>query len=339
MNLAIDVASGEKSLEELVLGSINALNFNCEINLILVGNQSNIVKILSKARCNTKRVKIEHTDEVIGMHESPAIGVKHKKNASVLLAARLVTEKKADGFFSPGNTGATLTSALTEIGRIKGVLRPPLVSTLPRAGGEFCMLDMGANVDCTPDYLAQFAVMGRVFAKEVLNISDPRVGLINIGEEDSKGNQITKKTFERLEKMKRINFIGNIEPNDMLKENIVDVVVADGFDGNIILKTMEGTGKLVFNLIKSEIKKNPFSTIGALMMNSVFETLKNKMSSDSYGSAVLLGLNGGAFVGHGKINGSGMTNAILNMYKFLSSKVNEKIAKELQNTGVKRRIF
>lgn len=339
MNLAIDIASGENPLEELVLGSVASLNYNDDINLILVGNGEEISKALSKTKYDANRVQIEHTVEVIGMQESPAVGIKHKKNASVLLAARLVAEKKAEGFFSPGNTGATLAAALTEIGRIKGVLRPPLISVLPRNGGEFCMLDMGANVDCTPDYLAQFAVMGRVFAKRVLGIDDPRVGLLNIGEEDSKGNQATKKAFERLEKMKKINFIGNIEPNDMLKEDVVDVVVADGFDGNIVLKTMEGAGRLVVNLIKSEIKKNPISTVGALMMKPVFRTLKDKMSSDSYGSAVLLGLNGGAFVGHGKTSGSGMTNAILNMNKFLSAKVNDKIAKELQYTGVKRRIF
>ena len=339
MNLAIDIASGEKPLEELVLGSIDALNYNSDINLILVGNEDKINKALYKAKYDKSRVQIEHTLEVIGMHESPALGVKHKKNASVLLAARLVSEKKAEGFFSPGNTGATLAAALTEIGRIKGVLRPPLISVLPRSGGEFCMLDMGANVDCTPDYLAQFAVMGRVFSKRVLGVHDPRVGLLNIGEEDSKGNQATKKAFERLEKMKKINFVGNIEPNDMLKDDVVDVVVADGFDGNIVLKTMEGTGRMIVDLLKSEIKRNPVSTVGALMMKPVFSSLKEKMSSDSYGSAVLLGLNGGAFVGHGKTSGAGMTNAILNMSKFLSAKVNAKIAKELQDTGVKRRIF
>lgn len=339
MNLAIDVASGENPLEELVIGSIDSLNYNSDINLILVGNGDKINKALSKVKHDTGRVQIKHTTEVIGMQESPVIGIKHKKNASVLLAAKLVSERKAEGFFSPGNTGATLAASLTEIGRIRGVLRPPLISVLPRNGGEFCMLDMGANVDCTPDYLVQFAVMGRVFAKRILGINNPRVGLLNIGEEDSKGNQATKKAFEHLKKVKKINFIGNIEPNDMLRENVVDVVVADGFDGNIVLKTMEGTGKLVVNLIKSEIRKNPISTVGALMMRPVFKTLKDKMSSDSYGSAVLLGLNGGAFVGHGKTIGTGMTNAILNMNKFLSAKVNDKIAKELKDMGVRRRIF
>lgn len=339
MNLAIDVASGEKPLEELVLGVLNALSENKDINLILVGNEKKISKAISKAKCDHKRIDIRHTDEVIDMNESPANGIKHKKNASVLLAARLVKDKEAEGFFSPGNTGATLAAALTEVGRIKGVMRPPLVSTLPKINGEFCMLDMGANVDCTPDYIVQFAVMGRVFAKRYLKINNPRVGLLNIGEEDSKGNADTKKFFERFQKMKKINFIGNIEPNDMLKSDVVDVVVADGFDGNIVLKTIEGTASLIVSMLKSEIKKNPVSVMGGLMMKPVFGSLKSKMSSDSYGSAILLGLNGGAFVGHGKTSGIGIKNAILNMYKFLDAKVNEKIAKELHDSGAKRRIF
>ncbi|WP_297204999.1 phosphate acyltransferase PlsX [uncultured Brachyspira sp.] len=339
MNLAIDVASGEKPVEELVLGAVSALPENNDINLILVGNERYIAKALSGAKYDRNRVDVKHTDEIIDMNESPANGIKHKKNASVLLAARLVSDKTADGFFSPGNTGATLAAALTEIGRLKGVMRPPLISTLPKFNGEFCMLDMGANVDCTPDYMVQFAVMGRVFAKRYLQINNPRVGLLNIGEEDSKGNAASKKTFERLQKMKKINFIGNIEPNDMLKSDAVDVVIADGFDGNIVLKTIEGTASMVVNALKTEIKKNPVSVMGGLMMKPVFNNLKTKLSSDSYGSAILLGLNGGAFVGHGKTSGVGVKNAVLNMYRFLDAKINEKISKELYDSGVKRRIF
>ena len=339
MNLAIDVASGEKPLKELVLGAVSALSENNDIKLILVGNEKDITNVLSKSKYDPSRIDIRHTDEIIEMNESPANGIKHKKNASVLLAARLVKDQEADGFFSPGNTGATLAAALTEIGRLKGVMRPPLISTLPKIDGEFCMLDMGANVDCTPDYMVQFAVMGRVFAKRYMNIEEPRVGLLNIGEEDSKGNADTKKVFERLQKMKKINFIGNVEPNDILKSDIADVVVADGFDGNIVLKTIEGTASLVVNMLKTEVKKNPVSVMGGLMMKPVFNNLKSKMSSDSYGSAILLGLNGGAFVGHGKTSGIGVKNAILNMHKFLEAKVNEKIAKELFDSGAKRRIF
>lgn len=339
MNLAIDVASGEKPIEELVGGAVQSLSANRDVNLILVGREKHILRALSKLKYDKNRIDIKHTDQIIEMNESPAAGIKYKKYASVSIAARLVSNKEAEGFFSPGNTGATLAAALTEIGRIKGVMRPPLVSTLPKINGEFCMMDMGANVDCNADYIAQFAVMGRVFAKRFLKINNPRVGLLNIGEESSKGNADSKKFFERLEKMKKINFVGNIEPNDMLKSDSADVVLSDGFSGNIVLKTIEGTGSLIVNLLKNEVKKNPISVIGGLMMKPVFNSLKTQISSDSYGSAILLGLNGGAFVGHGKTGGIGVKNAVINMYNFLDSKVNEKIAKELYDSGVKRRIF
>ena len=187
--------------------------------------------------------------------------------------------------------------------------------------------------------MAQFAVMGRVFAKRYMNINNPRVALLNIGEEDSKGNAAVKKYFERLEKMKKVNFVGNVEPNSMLKSDIADVVLADGFDGNIVLKSIEGTASLMVHLLKSEIKKSPLNMMGAVMMKSVFKNLKTQMSADSYGSAILLGLNGGAFVGHGTTGRVGVTNAVLNMYKFLDAKINEKISKELLDSGVKRRIF
>lgn len=338
MKLAIDVASGEKPLRELVLGCLDALTINEDITLILVGDKYDIEDALKNNKYDSSRVEIKHTTEVIGMSESPTVAVKQKRNSSVMLAARLVGNKEADAFFSPGNTGATLAAALIEEGRQKGVMRPPLVSTLPKKDGEFCMLDMGANIDCTPDYMAQFAVMGIVFAKRYLKIQNPKVALLNIGEEDTKGNNFSKKTFERLEKM-HINFIGNIEPNDMIKSNKADVVVADGFDGNLVLKTMEGTASLIVNLMKTEIKKKPISTIGALFMKPVFGTLKTKMSPDTYGSGILLGLNGGAFIGHGKTSGVGIKNAILNMYRFLEARVNEHIIKELHDSGAKRRIF
>jgi len=324
MTLAIDVSSGEESNEELVEGAIKALSLNSDINVILVGNEENISRGLSRLKYDDNRVAIKHTNQIIEMNENPSVGIKYKKNASVSLAARLVSDKRAEGFFSPGNTGATLAAALIEIGRIKGVMR---------------MMDMGANIDCNPDYICQFAVMGRVFAKRFLKINNPRVALLNIGEEKSKGNAYTKEYFKHLEKIKKINFIGNIEPNDMLRADAADVVISDGFHGNIVLKTMEGTASLMVNILKKEVKSSVISSLGGLMMKPVFNSLKAKMSSDSYGSAILLGLKGGAFVGHGKTGGNGVKNAVLNMYNFLDSRINEKIANELYDSGVRRRIF
>lgn len=336
MKIAVDIASGERPLEELVIGCVEAVNQNSEIILTLVGNDHEIEKALNKKKFDSSQINIRHAEDVIGMSESPSIAIKQKRNSSVMIAARMVGHGEADAFFSPGNTGATLAAGLIEVGRLKGVMRPPLMSVLPNKFQDICMLDMGANVDCIPEYLVQFAVMGSVFAKRYTDIKNPRIALLNIGEEDSKGNALYKKTFERLEKL-NINFVGNIEPNDMLKADKADVVVADGFSGNLVLKTMEGTASYVASLIKDEVKKNPASAVGALFMKPVFNKLKNKVSSDYYGSAILLGLKGGAFVGHGKTTALGMKSAIDTMYGVLQAKVNEHITKELQSAGVKKK--
>ncbi len=342
MKIAIDVASGERPTDELVLGCINALVANSDISLTLIGNKCNIESAIAKNKSkkyDKSLIKVVHTDEVIEMEESPAIAIKKKRHASVLIAAQMVAKGKADAFFSPGNTGATLAAALTEIGRLKGVMRPPLLSMLPRKDGEYCMLDMGANVDCSPEYLAQFAVMGNVFAKRYSKIQNPKVALLNIGEESSKGNLLHKKAYERISKVPNINFIGNIEPNDMIKSGDADVVVTDGFNGNMVLKTMEGTASFVAGFIKTEVHKSVLSKMGALLLKPIFSKLKSKVSSDSYGSAVLIGLKGGAFVGHGKTTATGMTSAIKTMYNFEQAKVNEHLVRELHNSGIKKGIF
>lgn len=342
MKMAIDVASGERPTHELVLGCINALVKNDDISLVLVGDQSQIEEALKqnrKKRYDRSLIDIIHTDEIIEMMESPAVAIKKKRQASVVIAAHMAGKGEVDAFFSPGNTGATLAASLTEIGRLKGVMRPPLLSMLPKKDGEYCMLDMGANVDCTPEYLAQFAVIGSVFAKRYSRINNPRVALLNIGEENSKGNALHKKAFEKLSKIHNIHFIGNIEPDDMIKTDRADVVITDGFNGNMVLKTMEGTASFITGIIKSEIQGSLKSKVGALLLKPVFSILKNKLSSDSYGSAVLIGIKSGAFVGHGKTSTLAMSSAIDTMYRFLQAKVNDHIVKELHNSGIKKGIF
>jgi len=342
MKIAIDVASGERPTDELVLGCINALVINSDVSLVLIGDKYDIENAINKnkgKKYDKSSIEIVHTDEVIDMDESPATAIKKKRHASVLVAARIVGKGDADAFFSPGNTGATLAAALTEIGRLKGVMRPPLISMLPKKDGEYCMLDIGANVDCSPEYLAQFAVMGSVFARRYSGINNPRVALLNIGEESSKGNLLHKKAFEKISKIHNINFVGNIEPDDMIKNDYADVVVTDGFNGNMVLKTMEGTASFVAGFIKSGVKGNVAATVGALLLKPVFNRLKCKVSSDSHGSAVLIGLRGGAFVGHGKTTTMGMTSAINTMYNFLQAKVSEHLVRELHNSGVKKGIF
>lgn len=339
MRIAVDVASGELPLEDLTRGCLKAIEERPHLSLILVGDKARIESVVSSnSKINRDNIRIVHTHEIISMDEHPAKAVKHKRNASVTLAARLVGRNEADAFFSPGNTGATLAASLIEIGRLKGVLRPSLLSIAPRKDGEFCFLDVGANTDCTTEYLAQFAVMGDVFAKRYFKIRNPKIGLLNIGEEDTKGNAVSKKTFEKLSKL-HLNFIGNVEPSDMFKSNVADVIVCDGFDGNIVLKTVEGTARFIIGMIKNEVSKNPARVIGGLLMKPVFNVIKRNLSPDSYGAAILLGVRGGAFIGHGNTSAHGIKSAIFNMEKFLDAKINEHIINELQETGLKKGLF
>lgn len=339
MKIAVDVASGENTIETLVQGCLEALAISKTISLILVGDQSRIERVIAKEKkVDKSRIKIVHTLEVIGMDETPTKAIKSKHEASVLVAARLVGRGEAHGFFSPGNTGATLASSLMEIGRLKGIQRPALLTLAPSAGGDFCILDVGANSDCSAEYLVQFAVMGDVFAKRYLKIRNPKIGLLNIGEEEGKGNATVKKAYDKLSKL-RLNFVGNIEPSDMFKADSCDVLVCDGFDGNILLKTIESTAKFMLHTIKDEMKKNPSRLIGAKLMQPVFGKVKENLNPDTYGAAVLMGVKGGAFVGHGKTTQTGIKNAILSMSRFLEEEINKYLLEEINEMGVKKGIF
>lgn len=333
MKVAIDVASAENPLTEMVHGCAATVNTVPDVHLILVGSGTQIEAALAKEKTDASRISIEHTDEVIGMDESPATAVKEKKNASVMLANRLVAQGKADGCWSPGNTGATLAAALMELGRLSGVYRPAITVPFPMLDkNRFCaFLDLGANADCTPDYLVQFAVMGEAYAKYAWGIETPRVALLNIGEEDSKGNAFYKETYEKL-KTVAFNFIGNIEPNLVFFDH-ADVVVADGFTGNIALKAYEGLGKGVMHMIKKGVKKSPVAMLGALLMKDVLREIKRNMSSDSYGGAPLIGVDGCSMIGHGKSSATAVRNAVLATMRFVESKVNEHIVENLVRYG------
>ncbi len=339
MKIAVDVASGENTIETLVKGCLDALTESKTISLILVGDKSRIESTIAKEKkVDKSRLKIVHTSEVVEMDETPTKAIKNKREASVLVAARLVGRGEAHGFFSPGNTGATLASSLMEIGRLKGIQRPALLTLAPSMDGDFCILDVGANSDCSVDYLVQFAVMGDVFAKRFLGIRNPKVGLLNIGEEPGKGNALTKKTYEKLTKI-NLNFIGNVEPSDMYKSNSCDVLVCDGFDGNVLLKTMESTAKFMFGMMKAEMKKNPKRFVGAALLKPVFDKVKENLDPDKYGAGILMGIKGGAFVGHGKTSQIGIKNAVLNIARFLEEDVNKYLLEEINELGVKKGIF
>lgn len=307
MKIAVDVMSGDNPAEELISGVCRYIS-KFKDDLILVGDESRIKKKLLLHPFERKYIEIIHTDEIITMNDSPTESYKKKRNASVILAAKLVKEKKATGFFSPGNTGATLVASLFEIGKIKNISRPAIAAVLPSISGSTILIDAGANVDCKPHFIAEFAIMASVFCKNVLKIENPRVGLLSNGEEDEKGNELTLKVFQLLKELD-LNFIGNVEGYDLFNGSC-DIVVTDGFTGNVALKTAEGTSKIIFKILKEEIQGNFVSKIGALLLKNSFKKIKKRIDANEYGGAPLLGIDGNVIIGHGSSNAKATYNAL-----------------------------
>ncbi|HOV46747.1 MAG: phosphate acyltransferase PlsX [Spirochaetes bacterium] len=307
MKIAVDVISGDNPPEELISGVCHYIS-KYKDSVIIIGDEERIKKKLLLHPYERRYIDIVHTTEIITMNESPAEAYRKKKNASVILAAQLVASKEATGFFSPGNTGAALAAALFEIGKIKNVSRPAIAAVLPNIKSSTILIDAGANTECKPHFLVEFALMADVFCKKVLKLENPRVGILSNGEEDEKGSDFTKKVFELMKDIP-MHFIGNVEGYDLFNGS-VDIVVTDGFTGNIALKTAEGVSKTVFTLLKNEIQKSIFSKIGALFLKDNFKNLKKKLDANEYGGAPLLGIDGNVIIGHGSANAKATFNAL-----------------------------
>lgn len=308
--IAVDVMSGEKEVSELISGALRALEEENEIELTLIGEYDIISDVLAKTDFNSKRLKIEAADEIITMDESPIKALRKKKNATVNVGAELLKNKKVDAFISPGNTGSVMAAGLLRVGRIKGVSRPPIAIQFPSVKGSTLVLDNGANTDCSPENLQQFALMGQLYAENVMKIKNPRVALLNIGEEKRKGNNLTKETYELLNNDQSIkNFIGNVEGRDIFSKE-VDVVVTDGFVGNVVLKTTEGAASFFLDLIKESFQTNLRSKIAALLLKPYLKKVLNKIDYRQYGGAPLLGVNGVVIISHGSSDGTAIYNAV-----------------------------
>jgi glycerol-3-phosphate acyltransferase PlsX len=262
------------------------------------------------------------------MEESPSQASKVKKDASIVVACRLLAEKKVDAVVSAGNSGAVMTSALRYLGRLKGIYRPAIATLIPTQKGYCMVADVGANADCKPVYLFQFAIMAKIVAESLLNIKHPRIGLLSIGEEKEKGNHLTKHTAPILESCKEIHFIGNVEGRDIPKGK-ADVVVCDGFVGNVVLKTMEGTADVITRMIKTEVNASFSAKLGYLLMRPAFKKLKKKIDYAEYGGAPLLGVDGACIISHGKSNAKAIKNAIKAAEQIVSKKVNESIKNQI----------
>lgn len=321
MKIAIDALGGDYGYAPNVEGAIRA-SIELGHEIILVGDEQKLEQEVRKHKRRGK-VSIVNAPSVIDMSADPAKECKSKPDSSIMVSADLVKTGQADGFVSAGNSGATMVASLLNIGRIKGISRPAIATPLPTENGFTLLLDAGANTDCKPEHLVQFGLMGSVYSKIIFDKENPTIGLLSVGEEESKGNALVKETIPYM-KQADFNYAGMVEGRDIPKGK-TDVVVCDGFVGNIVLKLAEGMGKVLIDMIKQEIVKNPVSKIGGLLAKDSFKKVKEKTDPDIAGGAPLLGIKGAVIIAHGKSSSTAIFNAIKQAGKLAENNANEKI--------------
>lgn len=309
MKIALDALGGDFGAKPNVMGALEAAK-KLGVEVILVGDEAVLREELrAQGYANLpENISIVHAPDTIDMGAEPAKECRNKKNASIVVCANLVRTHEADAFVSAGHSGAAMVASLFGMGRIKGVQRPAIATPMPTYKGVSLLLDGGANADCKPIHLLQFAVMGSAYMQKVFDIPAPSVGVLSIGEEETKGNFLVKNTIPHMREI-GVNFKGTLEGRDV-NTGDVDVIVCDGFVGNIVLKMAEGLAKTMMNMIKREIKKRPLAILGALLSKGAFKAVKNHTNPDCYGGAPLVGVNGVAIISHGKSNDFAIFNAI-----------------------------
>jgi phosphate acyltransferase len=308
LKIALDAMGGDFAPKEIVLGAVVACReFGAEV--ILVGIENEIKKELNGQSLSGLKLEICHAAETIAMDEHPANAVKRKKDSSLMVANRLVKEGKANAVISLGNTGAAMAASLLTLGRIPGIKRPAIASLMPTKTGISIILDAGANADCEPDNLLEFALMGSAYAEQVLGLSNPKIGLLSIGEEETKGNKLTVEAHQLLKGSGKLNFIGNIEGRD-IHRGVCDVIVCDGFVGNIVLKMSEGLASVMLSWVKEAITDNILSMTGGFLIKGSLKKILRRMDPAEYGGMPLLGLNGISMIGHGSSKAKAVKNAI-----------------------------
>ena len=329
MKVAIDAMGGDNAPEAVVRGSIQARD-EYNLGIILSGKEIKIKKILEKNTSNFNNIEIINAGDIISNDDKPVLAIRRKKDSSMVKALYAVKEGKADALVSAGSTGALLSGGTLLIGRISGIERPAIGSLIPNMSGGFCLLiDSGANVDSKPEFLYDFAIMGDIYLKKVMNVISPRIALANIGTEKSKGNKLTVETYELLKNSNlNLNFTGNIEARDILKGE-ADIVVCDGFTGNMILKTMEGTVQELMNGLKAEIMSGMRSKIGGVLIKPALKNFKRKFDYSEHGGAPLLGVKAPVIKAHGSSNAKAIKNAIRQAKICCESNVNELIEQSI----------
>jgi glycerol-3-phosphate acyltransferase PlsX len=327
MKIAVDAMGGDHGPGPAVEGAIQAAQ-ELDVGVILVGDEAQLREQLRQVGCTDPRITVRHAPQVVGMHESPAQVARKKRDSSIWIATELVQSGDAQGVVSPGNTGASVVAAIFLLERIKEVERPAIATTLPTLTGTAVMLDVGANVDCTARQLLQFAVMGHEYAKDLYDKATPRVGLLSIGEEDSKGNEVTKEALKLL-KGSGINFIGNVEGRDVYS-GAADVIVCDGFIGNVALKISEGLAETIKKLLRKEIAGSFLGRLSYPFIAAPMLALKRKTDYAEFGGAPLLGVNGVCVIAHGRSSAKAIKNAVRQAKSMADRRVIENIRRDIE---------
>lgn len=327
--VVLDAMGGDNAPEEIVKGAVEAVKKRSDIQVILTGKEDVIKRALSGYTYNEEQIVIRDAQDVISTSEPPVMAIRRKKDSSIVVGLKMVKNKEADAFVSAGSSGAILAGGQLIVGRIEGVERPPLAPLIPTKKGFSLLIDCGANVDARPSHLVQFAKMGSIYMKHVMGVQDPKVGIVNIGAEEEKGNALVKETFPLLKECRDIRFTGSIEARD-IPYGQADVVVCEAFVGNVILKLYEGVGAVLISKIKGGLMQNLRSKLGALLVKPALkETLKDFDASE-YGGAPLLGLSGLVVKTHGSSKAKEVCNSILQCVTFKEQHINEKIKECIQ---------
>lgn len=329
MRVVVDVMGGDHGCEVVVQGVKAALQDNEKITaLFLVGQEPAIQAALQHCGCRDPRLQIVHAAEVLTMDDRPVIGLRKKKDCSIARAVELLKEGRAEALISPGNTGGVVAASTIRLRPLAGVDRPAIAAVIPAPENEFVLLDAGANIECKPLHLLQYGIMGSIYSREILGYQKPRVGLLSIGTEETKGNDLTLEAFKLLKQVQNLNFIGHVEGHDLFT-NRVDVVVCDGFLGNVVLKTCESLALGIFTWLKRELTKTPFRIMGAFLARHAFQNIKHRLDPDAHGGAPLLGLNGNVMIAHGSARQRAIMNAIRLTTDAIQNHINLLIADEI----------
>ena len=333
VRIAVDAMGGDYAPAEPVRGAIEAANEEERIEVIFTGDEAAVKNELEKLQYPKDRVRIVGTTEVIETGEPPVKAIQSKKDSSLVVGLQLVHKGEADAFVSSGSTGAVLVGGQAIVKKIRGIQRAPLAPLIPTQKGASLLIDCGASVDARPQHLVQFAVIGSIYMKEIMGVERPRVGLINIGVEEEKGNALCKETYPLLKACKDIHFIGNVEARDV-PAGVADVYVTEAFVGNVVIKTFEGVGSVLLSEMKSAMMSSARSKIGGLLVKPALKETLKKFDSSNYGGAPLLGLKGLVMKTHGSSKAKEFRNTLLQVLQFQENDVNGKIREFLENTNI-----